>query len=275
MGIFWFLSEEYESSGGKNFRYLNDLIRRRRSVIVLDFDIVLADGEESEYGEGIEIDGRDIVIEGNFHSIDAGGKARILDIVASDVIIKNLHFKNANAFAGGAISSYDSNLKISNCKFSSNACEYRGGALYSAVNSQNHAARNGENVKLKISKCCFDENGSKDRDSSGGALCIRGSLAFIENSYFKDNSCGIGGAIDNDAILTVSECKFKGNEAFGFGGAICNDNAETGFSTLEIFDSAFEDNRSGKSGGAIALPCRNIVKVEDCSFEDNSPDDVN
>ena len=39
--------------GSKNFKYLDELIHSGVKEIVLDSDIVLSDGEESEYLEGI------------------------------------------------------------------------------------------------------------------------------------------------------------------------------------------------------------------------------
>ena len=58
-----------------NFKDLDDLIHKSDAKeIVLDSDIVLDDGEESEYLEGIKLDIDDLVINGNGHLIDACGK---------------------------------------------------------------------------------------------------------------------------------------------------------------------------------------------------------
>ena len=63
--------------GPKNFKYLDDLIHSGVKEIVLDSDIVLSDSEESEYEGGIKLDVDDLTIDGNGHTIDAQGKARI------------------------------------------------------------------------------------------------------------------------------------------------------------------------------------------------------
>lgn len=65
--------------GSKNFKYLDDLIHSGAKEIVLDSDIVLGDGEESEYEDGIRLDVDDLIIDGNGHGIDARGKARIFE----------------------------------------------------------------------------------------------------------------------------------------------------------------------------------------------------
>ena len=48
-----------------NFKYLDDLIHSGVKEIVLDADIVLDDGEEFNYKEGIKLDVDDLIIDGN------------------------------------------------------------------------------------------------------------------------------------------------------------------------------------------------------------------
>ena len=62
---------------GSNFKYLDELIHSGAKEIVLDSDIVLSDGEESEYLEGIKLDVDDLTLDGNGHIIDSHEKARI------------------------------------------------------------------------------------------------------------------------------------------------------------------------------------------------------
>jgi hypothetical protein len=63
--------------GSNNFKYLDEMIHSGAKEIVLDSDIVLSDGEESEYKNGIKLDVDDLVIDGNGHTINAQGKIRI------------------------------------------------------------------------------------------------------------------------------------------------------------------------------------------------------
>ena len=71
-----------------NFRYLDELIHSGAKEIVLDSDIVLSDGEESEYKDGIKLDVDDLTIDGNRHTIDAQGKARIFCCTGKNINIK-------------------------------------------------------------------------------------------------------------------------------------------------------------------------------------------
>ena len=73
-----------------NFRDFDDLIHSGANEIVLDSDIILSDDEESEYLDGIRLDVDNLIIDGNNHSIDAYGKARIFLIVANNIAIKNI-----------------------------------------------------------------------------------------------------------------------------------------------------------------------------------------
>ena len=69
-----------------NFRDFDDLIHSGANEIVLDSDIILSDDEESEYLDGIRLDVDNLIIDGNNHSIDACGKARIFLIVAKSIL---------------------------------------------------------------------------------------------------------------------------------------------------------------------------------------------
>ena len=76
----------------KNFKYLDGLIHCGANEIVMDSDIVLSDGEESEYEDGIVLNGVDFILDGNGHTIDACGKTRIFLCGGRNVIIKNIIF---------------------------------------------------------------------------------------------------------------------------------------------------------------------------------------
>ena len=69
----------------KGFKYLDGLIHSGEKEIVLDADILLEDGEESQFLNGIELDIDFLTIRGDGHSIDACGKTRIFDVTAMSV----------------------------------------------------------------------------------------------------------------------------------------------------------------------------------------------
>jgi len=92
------------------------------------------DSSESEYLTGININ-KTIEIDGNGYTIDGNHTARIFNITAGGVVLKNINFVNANATlkSGGAIYNGANNLKILNCTFNSNHAKY-GGAIYTLGN---------------------------------------------------------------------------------------------------------------------------------------------
>ena len=112
-----------------NFKYLDDLIHSCAKEIVLDSDIVLSDGEESEYKDGIKLDVDDLVIDGNGHIVDACGKARIFCCTGKNVIIKNIILKNGFAERGGAIYNRGE-LTITESTLNNNTAKWSGGAIY-------------------------------------------------------------------------------------------------------------------------------------------------
>ena len=286
----------------KNFKYLDDLIHSGAEEIVLDCDIILDDGEEQDYFEGIILDVEDLLIDGDGHSIDACRKALIF-YNASNVTLKNVTLKNGLR----AIYNFRGTLNISDSVFLENASEITGGAIYNYWGEVNLF-----NSKLlkNFSRC------------HGGAIFNFNGEVNIEGSEVSGNISEIdGGAIFNGSSLNISDCIFTDNVAKGSGGAIYDNRAEiniidTQFSRnmskgifgggaihknrgiLNIFESAFTDNSAENDGGAIfAIDCELVLKnskIHDnssfgaavyakimqnlilmgCEFENNSPCDV-
>lgn len=132
----------------KRFTNLDKLINSGYKEIVLDSDFTLGDEEESEYIEGIELDLDDIKIDGNGHTIDARGKAKIFKFNDKRVTLKNIKFINGNANQGGVIYQDNGKLIIKDCVFKDNKSKY-GGAIYADYG------------RLKIIKSVLKENESK------------------------------------------------------------------------------------------------------------------
>ncbi len=133
-----------------NFKELDRLIHSKIKRITLTSDVVLEDGEELIYKNGIEIDLDGLIIDGDSHTIDARGKARIFNVRARlQVIITNITFKNGlHAEGGGAICNFSKFLTLGYCTFENNTAN-EGGAIY------NHAF-------LKATNCSFKHNYSKN-----------------------------------------------------------------------------------------------------------------
>lgn len=84
---------------------------------------------ETDNVGGIAIKQDNLVINGNGHTIDADGKARIFAIYSGNITINNLKIINAKTTNGGAIAATDTSwLKTNNVTFENN--QAGGGTLY-------------------------------------------------------------------------------------------------------------------------------------------------
>lgn len=229
---------------GNNFKSLDNLIHSGLKEVVLDSDIILGRREESKYAEGIKLDVDDLIIDGNGHTIDACGKARIFFCVGKNITIKNISFKNGYAATSLSKSGFGTN---------------DGGAIFNK----------GE---LCIVDSIFENNTTSN--GQGGAIYNQSQAKLnIKNSHFNANIsdsplCRGGGAIYNrtKGVISIEDSNFEANQAcgeYGKGGAIKN----TG--KLSIKDSTFKNNAAKTEGGAICCPHHGEMDIEGCIFESN------
>ena len=194
----------------KDFAYLNELINSETSEIELENDIVLnfANNEQKTFEKGIEIGRNNLVIDGNGHTIDAQGLARIFNCNGKNITIRNVTLKNGGARIGGAI-----------------------------LNS-------GE---LAILDSTLTGNSAHD-DNDGGAIYNGNGKLTITRSALQENTAGSGGAIYNrDGELTVTESAFTNNasketDIFSGGGAIYHEKGD-----FKIFKCEYSHNKSPNS----------------------------
>lgn len=281
----------------KNFKYLDDLIHSGEKEIVLDSDIVLSDGEESEYRDGIELYRYGLTIDGNGHTIDARRKARIFHCTGENITIKNIVLKNGYAeedhdSGGGAILNAGE-LTICDSTFTGNTvmdsgteyttfdyvayCESGGGAIYNSgelaicrcILSNNVVERytggaihNGRGGVLTITDSTLTENSTSDDD--GGAIFNWGELAIVK-STLKNNMARLsGGAICNCGVLTIDESVLDNNMSKVTSGAIYDEEGE-----LTITKSTFTNNLAKISGGAIYKENGRLT-ITDSTFSNNT-----
>ena len=97
----------------KDFKYLDNLIHSGFAEIMLKSDIILAEGEESIYGEGIKLDMEKVTIDGKGHTIDAKSLAGIFHSNSKGITLRNITFKNASC----AIYNDEGEMRMENCSF--------------------------------------------------------------------------------------------------------------------------------------------------------------
>jgi predicted outer membrane repeat protein len=269
--------DEFKSEldkGPRNFTYLDRLIKYSDGEILLDSDITLDDNEASEYEEGIRIDTEGAILNGNGHSIDARGKARIFN-VDKTFALKNITLKNGfHSNSGGAI--YNSNnLVLEEVTFLKNTSRNWGGAL---------SNQNIINTEVKITSCRFYEN----EGSSGSCMFVTSGPLEIDNCKFERNT-GYSGVIDTlyeDTEITITNSRFCGNSLERSGviynssktkviDCIFSENTAGSGSAIEnikditVMGSKFYGNVSKEMGGAVYNRNGGNVLLNDCIFENN------
>ncbi len=223
-----------------------------------------------------------------------GGALLLSDSVAT---IDSSTFKGHKAFSGGAISSTNTSLTLTDCEFIDNSstdkgggvfassdappeikeCKFRGntaedsgGALYVSINPQN---------SLELDHCTFESN--KAEQTGGAFTCEKGNsvslteCSFTGNCGFKSNRSLLGGAVfcPDRSRFTFHLCRFDGNEA-KMGGAISLGSADieesSDIATAAITCSSLKSNSVEQAGGAIYVATGNTFEIKDkCKFNDN------
>lgn len=190
-----------------NFTWLQEQIAAADGIYNLSRDLIYSYGIDKNY-EGIVIS-KPVRINGNGHTLDGVGFARIFNIQSNDVIIDNITLVNARDsfdIGGGAILINGvSNVVINNSRFANNAARGFGGVIYS---------KDGNN--LTIMNCQITDN--YNSQYGGGAVVIETPNSRIVNTLFKNNSAekyagALGIFADN---ITVDRCEFTNNSAQGF-----------------------------------------------------------
>ncbi|WP_333658384.1 transglutaminase domain-containing protein [Methanobrevibacter sp.] len=250
--------------------------------------LLIGTGTYSSSGNAIEIDGKNITIQGQSNSnrakLDGRGLYRTI-IVRDDasLTLRYIDFVNGTSISYHALNIRGS-LLIENCSFK-NCYGDSGSAIYVFEDSNsaiirdctfinNHAANTGDNSytvggavisqgsdNFKVINCYFENNTAL---TYGGAIGLRnnGLGAEITNCTFVNNFAPDGGAIYVLASVTITGSTFKNNRASNNGGAIFT----TGSNILNIFGSFFESNRAINGGALyITVPTR----INSSTFKSN------
>ena len=201
------------------------------STLKLDKNYTCEEGFDTE---GITID-KSITIDGQGHTIDAQGKARIFYVQANNVILKNIIFKNGNsATNGGAIWWNGADGSVSGSTFIGNSAADNGGAIW----------WNG--FGGSVSGCSFIGNSA---NVHGGAIFWTGTGGSVFGSTFIGNSASSqGDAIFANMYLFGDFCWF-GNTAENYDAPLptyaafyCNHrlflNATVSPDTLSVFNTS-------------------------------------
>ena len=249
-------------------------------------------------GNVIEIS-KDIVIDGDGHTIDADGKVSIFDIKNnSHVVLKNIIFTNGYGVNGSAVDVHPgSYVEIINCSFINNNASNYGGAIYIQADSSNKISKitssifidnhalNGGAVYVHSDKATIEGStftGNK-ADNDGAGIFVAGDNCNLANSNFtgsiaRDDGSAIYWEGNNGLIVNISCVGNRGisgidprdkSRSSSKGGTICL----TG-SDVTIKDSNFSNSYAGFDGGALFITGNNDFVVN-CVFNNCTSHDEN
>ena len=192
------------------------------------------------------------------------GEGGAIYSVSAFVKINNAHFITNQAVMGGALSTDNTKITLSNSFFIENNAFQEGGTLYSqgysvtSYNStfqKNMATIDGGvfmviNTDLSINQSFFSFN---TVTNDGGVICatnfdFEDDKIIIINSNFSDNSAHAGGVLAayDVYVLVKDNCHFRKNKARICGGAVYVSGG-----SLNINSSVFSQNTVQHLGGAI------------------------
>ena len=178
----------------ESFMMLSHQIENHENYLELTNDYAYSDIDE-EFANGITISKNNFTIDGKGHTIDGAGIARIFNITANNIILKNINFINGFSESGGAIICENSTFTIVNCNFINNTASNNGGAIY-----------NDKGV-CSIERCTFINNHA----TYGGANYFNGAInnATISADFINNTAEKSGGA--NFFNKFANNVKINGN----------------------------------------------------------------
>ena len=237
---------DYSSS----FSALNDLFNSTdQENIYLNQSFTYNDEFDSNLSSGIVID-RPLNIFGNGVTLDGSNAARIFNITAENVFIRNITFVNANSDVGGAITG--TNYGVIDCRFENNCATSYGGAISggNALNcmfSNNYARSGGAVYQGSAINCTLISNSAR----FAGALLN----SYAENSTFISNRAkGSSGAMQGNSALN---CTFIGNTASDLYGA----------GNFYAVSSTFINNSATNIAGALSGDALNCTFIGNAAYE--------
>ncbi|WP_407453476.1 right-handed parallel beta-helix repeat-containing protein [Methanobrevibacter sp.] len=213
------------------------------SIIKLENDYLY---EGDGYQDGITIDRSDITIDGQGHKIDADKKARIFNVQANNVVIKNITFlKGYTDSEGGAIY-FNSGGTVTNCYFTDNYAS-RGGAVF-FLDTGN------------VAYCNFSDNSAE----FGGAVDFEKTGSVANCNFISNTALIVAGAVYFSADGAAINCNFINNNAIDG----INAGALFFYGIGNVTNCNFADNHASMDGGAVYFS--DTGNVAYCNFSDNS-----
>ena len=279
-----------------SFEQLNgELQGKSHYTLTRDYKYVYDDGDR--FARGITLENT-ITIDGAGHKIDGSGIARIFNVAADNVILKNITFQNGRTTQDGGAVYFASSGSVINCTFADNYAALHGGAIkFSSTgnvtdcNFINNTGYRGGAVFFLMEGIIKNSNFDDNSGRYGGAVFFGDygeavNCNFTDNSAFSDDDKAEGGAIIFDKYGAAANCNFVDNVACYYGaikfeglGTVtnCNFTRNQGKGGALLFNSFgslahcnFVDNVNTEgNGGAVCFALDSECIVENCNFDHN------
>ena len=158
---------------------LNDLIMDadEGSTLFLDKDYIFSGPLVDYTSIGISID-KEIIIDGQGHTIDANNYCTIFAIDRPGITLKNIIFRNGHV-----------------------SDDWSGGAI------------GGGNPDLCVVNCTFENNIATDTDNAGAIAMIGDNIAIINSTFINNEGYNMGSIRIQGSGAIISNCVFMNNRA--------------------------------------------------------------
>lgn len=248
--------EDVLSDGdGTSFKDLSAKIDSATDVLDLTDDYMFDSLTDGNFINGIPINKKDLIINGNNHFIDANGQSSIFRLFDTGLVINNLTFRNSK---GSAIFANYSDVSTSNVVFSdcvssmgSAVCGHYTTYLSSNDNFINNYAKQGAAIFLDDESELELADGSfiSEKDLHYGLIYLSSSKMSILNTTFLNLTSTYSPAIFGTNIQgEIKGCRFMNLYANLTGGAIAFKDIQN---DIVIEGCSFINVSSKRNGGAI------------------------
>ena len=264
-----------------NFTALQEEIDSSADSIEITQNYIYDNSSDYELNEGILINKSDFTINGNGHTIDGAGEARIFYILGKNVTILNLNLINGfNEEYGGAI--FADSITCKNISFVNNSVESMGGSIYcNNINLTNcefsgNTAQMGAGIFFTENGTILDSNFIDNHNYTFSLIygMYEGNL-FVDNCTFMNLTSSYAPAIFSSKKNIIRNSFFINLEASLTGGAVafkfCGDS--------EFENCLFFETSSGKNGGAIfadvdggSIMRESVILIKNSTFVDSFAD---
>ena len=261
----------------KDFTSLQTDIDNSQGVFELTYDVKHGDDEIDNYGISIT---KNIIINGNGHTIDANGHGSIFVVKDSSVTLtlNDLTLINANPVSdssgivsdGGAVYFDGSTLIVNNVNFKNNTVYKYGGAIYTTGTCiVDSSVFDGNDVQFRSQN--IDNGGAAIYADNGASLIMSNSQIINNHKNMVIRDENVGDLVDGVVVATgytkISKSYFRNNSGC-YGGAVTSlGYTNAGKNQIIIENSVFDANRAFQ--GAAVNVIGSTFKISGTNFTNN------